>query len=110
MNSDDRDCCVILVTAASQARAKNIAAALVEAKLAACVAITPIESIYTWEGKVNTDSEWQLTIKTRSSLFSLVSVKVKSLHSYEVPEIIALPIIAGSQSYLDWIAANVKQD
>lgn len=110
MKPDDRNCCIVLVTTASEEQAKNIAKALIEAKLAACVAIEPIESVYTWEGKINCDREWQLTIKTQSSLFSLVSVKVKSLHSYEVPEIIALPIIAGSQSYLDWIAANVKQD
>lgn len=110
MNPDENDYCVVLVTAASQELAKEIATAIVEAKLAACVAITPIESVYTWEGKINSDSEWQLTIKTRSSLFSLVSVKVKSLHSYEVPEIIALPIVEGSQSYLDWISENVKQD
>ena len=110
MNLEDPSYCIVLVTAPSEEKAKEIATALVEAKLAACVSIKPIHSIYVWHGKINSDPEWQLTIKTRSSLFSQISIKIKAIHSYEVPEIIALPIVAGSQSYLDWIGATIKQD
>jgi len=99
---------VVLVTASSQEEGEAIASALVELKLAACVSLVPIHSIYTWQGKVNVEQEWQLTIKTDLSQFSVLSEKIKELHSYQVPEIIALPIVAGSQSYLDWIGENVK--
>lgn len=76
--------------------------------MAACVSITPVRSLYTWQGKVNFDQEWQLIIKTDLNRFSVLEAKIKELHSYEVPEIIALPIAAGSQSYLGWIADNLK--
>jgi periplasmic divalent cation tolerance protein len=99
---------VVLVTAASQEEADAIASALVETKLAACVTLLPVRSIYTWQGKVNCESEWQLVIKTDLAYFSTLEAKIKELHSYQVPEIIALPIVAGSQSYLAWISDNVR--
>lgn len=99
---------VVLVTTSSKEEGEAIAASLVESKLAACVTLLPVQSIYTWQGKVNNDSEWQLMIKTRLDKFAELSAKIKSLHSYQVPEIIAIPIIAGSQSYLDWIGDNVN--
>ncbi|MBD2578237.1 divalent-cation tolerance protein CutA [Oscillatoria sp. FACHB-1406] len=95
--------CVVLVTAASQQEAEAIASALLSARLAACVSMAPIHSMYVWKGEVNADEEWQLTIKTRLACFAALEAKVRELHSYEVPEIIALPIVAGSQPYLDWI-------
>ncbi|MEB3218576.1 MAG: divalent-cation tolerance protein CutA [Nostocales cyanobacterium 94392] len=98
---------IVLVTTGSQQQAEKIANALVEAKLAACVSFTCINSIYTWQGKVNQDQEWQLLIKTDLSLFSTIEAKILELHSYEVPEIIALPIIKGHQPYLQWIAQQV---
>ena len=100
---------VVLVTAANKIEAEAIASTLVEAKLAACVTLTPIDSIYQWQGKVHQGIEWQLTIKTDLALFSSLSAKIKELHSYEVVEIIALPIVAGSQPYLNWISENVEQ-
>jgi periplasmic divalent cation tolerance protein len=99
---------VILVAAESEAQAKIIALGLVESRLAACVAIAPIDSIYIWQGEINSAREWQLTIKTDLDLFVEIEAKIKDLHSYEVPEIIALPITKGSQAYLDWIDASVK--
>ncbi|MGK7876457.1 MAG: divalent-cation tolerance protein CutA [Xenococcaceae cyanobacterium] len=99
---------IVLVTASSKVEGEAIASALVEAQLAACVTLTPVHSIYTWQGKVNSDEEWQLIIKTDLAQFPALSAKVQELHSYEVPEIIALPIIAGSDSYLEWISENVK--
>jgi periplasmic divalent cation tolerance protein len=98
------DYIVILVTAGAEAEAEKIAKALVEERLAACVnIINPIRSFYRWQGKVADDREWLLIIKTRADRFAAVAAKVKALHSYEVPEVIALPILAGSDNYLRWL-------
>ncbi len=99
---------VVLVTASSQQEAEAIATALVEAKMAACVALLPIHSIYTWQGELHKEQEWQLLIKTDLTQFSTLEAKIRELHSYEVPEIIALPILAGSQPYLQWISEQVQ--
>lgn len=100
---------VVLVTVGSQEEAENIASALVELKLAACVNILPIHcSVYMWQGKVNKDKEWQLIVKTKLSQFSALEEKIRELHSYELPEIIALPIVNGSQGYLQWISEQVS--
>ncbi len=79
---------VVLVTAASEAEAEHIAKSLVEHKLAACVSLSPIRSIYTWQGEIHSESEWQLLIKTDLAKFEALKTKVQELHSYEVPEII----------------------
>jgi periplasmic divalent cation tolerance protein len=98
------DCIVVFVTAGSEAEAETIAKALVEERLAACVNIlSPIRSIYRWEGKVTDDQERLLIIKTRAERFSAVEARVKTLHSYQVPEVIALPIVQGSEGYLRWL-------
>jgi len=98
------DCIVVFVTAGSEAEAETIAKALVEEQLAACVNIlSPIRSIYRWEGKIADDQEWLLLIKTRAEQFSAVEARVKALHSYQVPEVIALPIVQGSEGYLRWL-------
>ena len=99
---------VVLVTSASEQEGETIAHALLEAKLAACINLNPVNSIYTWQNKINRDREWQLTIKTKFDLFDELAAKIKALHSYEVPEIIAIPIVTGSQSYLNWIEDNLK--
>lgn len=99
---------VVFVTVASQEEGNAVASALVAEKLAACVTIVPIHSVYRWQGQVHSDAEWQLTIKTDLRQFQALEAKIKELHSYEVPEIIALPIVAGSTAYLDWIGENVK--
>ncbi|TMA58630.1 MAG: divalent-cation tolerance protein CutA [Deltaproteobacteria bacterium] len=102
------DYIVILVTAGSEAEAETIAKALVEERLAACVnLVSPIRSIYCWEGKVTDDREWLLLIKTRATHFSAVEAKVKTLHSYQIPEVIALPIVAGTEGYLRWLREGV---
>lgn len=98
---------VVLVTVGSQQEGVAIATALIQSQLAACVSLLPIQSVYTWQGELHQDEEWQLLIKTDLALFSTLEAKIRSLHSYEVPEIIALPIIAGSQPYLQWIAEQV---
>ncbi|MCX7593301.1 MAG: divalent-cation tolerance protein CutA [Fischerella sp.] len=99
---------IVLVTAASSEEAEAIASVLVEAKLAACVNFFPIQSVYTWQGKVQKEQEWQLFIKTDLSQFSSLEAKIRDIHSYQVPEIIALPIVAGSHPYLQWISEQVS--
>jgi len=96
---------VAFVTCGSEEEALKIANALVEARLAACVnVVAPIRSIYRWEGKICDEKEWLLVIKTQRHRFEALEKKVKSLHSYSVPEIISLPITEGSSRYLSWLA------
>lgn len=99
---------VVLVTASSRQEAEAIAQNLVASQLAACVNLMPVHSVYTWQGKVNSEEEWQLIIKTDLAHFPALEAKIRELHSYEVPEIIALPILAGSPPYLQWISDNVR--
>lgn len=100
---------VVLITASSQVEAETIACTLLQKKLAACVTVLPVQSIYTWQGSLHNDPEWQLIVKTDLDQFDALAAMVKTVHSYDVPEIIALPIVAGSQPYLDWISAQVSQ-
>jgi periplasmic divalent cation tolerance protein len=98
---------VVLVNAGNAEQAEMIARALVEERLAACVNIvSPIRSIYRWKGAVQTETEHMMIIKTRAHLVGRVEARVRELHSYEVPEVIALPIVAGAKPYLDWIFAS----
>src|SRR4030043_1126702 len=100
---------VVLVTCGSEEEALKIANALVEAHLAACVnLVAPIRSIYRWDGKIWDEKEWLLIIKTEKQRFEELEKKVKSLHSYPVPEIISLPITEGSSAYLNWIRENTE--
>ena len=96
---------VVLITTPSQEVARQIAAALLEGKLAACVNVLPgIRSFYTWKGQPQEDEEVLMLVKTRQSLFeSRLIPAVKAIHPYELPEIIALPIQAGLEGYLKWI-------
>jgi periplasmic divalent cation tolerance protein len=98
---------IILITAGSKEEAGNIAHALVERKLAACVNIVPrIGSVYRWQGKVETAQEWLLLIKTQVKLYERVRDALKELHSYDLPECVMLEVSAGSSEYLNWIAEN----
>jgi len=101
---------VVLVTCGSAREAKKIARALVERKLAACVNHLPIavESVYRWKGKIDSAREFLLIVKTTRRRFKAVQSEIQRLHSYEVPEIIALPIAAGSREYLAWISESVS--
>ena len=95
---------VLLTTTSSKAEAKTIANALVQSRVVACVNIIPnISSIYRWEGNINEENEFLLFIKTKKSKEREVEKLILKLHSYDVPEIISLPIESGSQKYLDWI-------
>jgi len=100
---------VVLVTCGSEEEAAKIANSLVEERLAACVnMISPVRSIYRWEGKIWDEKEWMLIIKTQKRSFEELEKKVKSLHSYSVPEVIALPIVEGSASYLKWLEETTE--
>jgi periplasmic divalent cation tolerance protein len=100
---------IVLVTAGSRQEADAIAESLIQAKLAACVNLLPVFSIYTWQGTIHRDEEWQLLIKSERSRFDELEAKIRELHSYDVPEIIVLPIVAGSQPYLQWISSQVQE-
>jgi len=101
---------VVLVTCNSVKEGRKIGRALVEERLAACVNIlqTPIESIYRWKGSVDTAKEFLLIIKTSRARLKALEAAVKRLHSYDVPEIIALPTEKGSQDYLAWLSESVR--
>ncbi len=99
---------IVLVTANSVEQAEAIAQTLVEEKLVACVNILPVTSIYTWQGEICRDAEWQLIMKTNLDKFTELAARIKSLHSYDIPEIIALPIIQGATNYLNWIGEQVQ--
>lgn len=95
---------VVFITAPNEEEAAKIAKSLVEAKLAGCVNIIKnIRSIYIWQGKVEDDTESLMVVKTQKRLFNRLSAHVKKLHSYTVPEIIALPIVKGAKDYLKWL-------
>jgi periplasmic divalent cation tolerance protein len=100
---------VVLVTCSSFAEARRIARVVVEARLAACVNILPgaVTSIYRWKGKVESAKERLLLIKTSRWRLAKLRAEIERLHSYEVPEFIALPIAAGSPAYLAWMEANL---
>jgi len=101
---------VIFVTASNKKEAKNIARALIKNRLAACVNIVDkIESVFRWQGKTESAKETLLVIKSSRSKLSKIITSVRSKHSYQVPEIIALPILAGYQPYLKWIDDSIRQ-
>ncbi|WAS05863.1 divalent-cation tolerance protein CutA [Gloeomargaritales cyanobacterium VI4D9] len=99
---------IVLVTVGERSEADNIAQTLVGEKLAACVGIVPIESMYLWEGEWENQVEFQLLIKTVKSRYPQVEAKILELHSYEVPEILALPVVAASERYLNWVVQQTS--
>jgi periplasmic divalent cation tolerance protein len=104
------ECVQVLTTAPSEEEAERIATALVEARLAACVQVVgPVISHYRWQGALEREREWQCLAKTTLSRFAEVEEKIRELHSYEEPEIIATEIVAGSSGYLSWLVDNVDR-
>ncbi len=98
--------CMILTTCPDKKEAKKLAADLVDNRLAACVQLSDVVSFYTWEGDACIDNEIRLVIKTRKQLYSAVQTYIKAHHSYDVPQIVQVPIENGLDDYLDWINQN----
>ena len=99
----------VVTTTARREEAQRIALELIEAELAACVQVVgPVTSTYRWRGKIEIDEEWQCWAKTRGGLFDRVAEAIRRIHPYEVPEIVALPIVAGSASYLAWLEVQTR--
>ena len=99
---------VVLITAGSQEEAERVAGALVMGRLAACANVIPgVTSIYRWDGQIQQDQEWLLVVKSQQAVLEDLVECVQELHSYDVPEIIALPVTGGSKAYLDWIDQEV---
>lgn len=100
---------LVLCTCDSADEALRLARRLVDAKVAACVNISgPATSVYRWHGAVETAQEWMLSIKSRRDLFPALREELVKAHSYEVPEVIALPVVDGSESYLRWLDHELK--
>ena len=98
----------VLTTIDKKDDAEKIARAMVERKLAACVQIAgPISSIYRWKGNIESTQEWQCWIKSKAVLYEEIQEAIKSIHPYEVPEIIAIPIVTGSSQYLQWLENEI---
>jgi len=109
MSQQANDQIVVFMTAPNADEATQIAEMLVERKLAACVQILPpMTSIYVWKGEVQRESEILLVAKSTRAKFDDLEEAVRAIHSYETPEIIALPIVAGSQSYLSWLSSCLE--
>jgi periplasmic divalent cation tolerance protein len=102
---------VILVTASSEAEAKSIARTLLEQKLIACANLLPINSLFHWEGEIQEEAEVLMIMKSESAIFKeKIIAAVQAAHSYDVPEIIAMPIVLGSADYLKWISDTIHDD
>ncbi len=108
--SQSQDIVIVFCTISDEERAAEIARSLVNLKLAPCANIVPrVRSIYTWKSVIYDEGESLIIIKTRKSLVDLLKKKIKELHPYEVPEIIAFPVTDGHQPYLDWVLANTRE-
>jgi periplasmic divalent cation tolerance protein len=100
---------IVLVTAPNKEEAEKIAHSLLNERLIACANIIgPVHSLFWWQGKIDKAQEHLILMKTRKDLFSKLSEKVKSLHSYQVPEIIAIPIVEGFKPYMEWLESSLK--
>ena len=106
-----RDLCrIVLTTASSHDEAARLAGTLVEERLAACATLMPaVESIYRWEGQVESATETLLLLKTTLDQLAALEARLKELHSYQVPEFLVLNVESGSPAYLDWLAASLKK-
>jgi periplasmic divalent cation tolerance protein len=100
---------VVYVTVSSLREGRKLTDVLIQERLAACVSMVPsVHSTYWWKGKVERAREVLLVIKTRSEKFSRLARRIQAIHSYSVPEILALPVVRGNQAYLQWLRQSVK--
>ncbi|MEE8473890.1 MAG: divalent-cation tolerance protein CutA [Myxococcota bacterium] len=107
MSRSESDVCVVLITAPDGDTAAGIGRTLVEERLAACVNVVPgVRSLYRWQGSVREDVELLLFVKTRVDRMPALAARVRELHPYDVPEVLALPAVGGSEEYLDWVRSE----
>ena len=97
----------VVTTVADKTSAEELAAILLEQRLVACVQITPCNSFYHWQGKVEHSEEMRCTLKSRRDIFPQLCRVIQANHSYQVPEILASPVVAGAESYLEWMAQEL---
>jgi periplasmic divalent cation tolerance protein len=98
--------CLVLTTTGTEDEAESLAAAIVEAHLAACVQVHRVRSFYIWQDQLHREPEWVLAAKTRTARFAALEAFIRERHSYETPEVVQVPITAGSADYLRWLDAN----
>ncbi len=105
-SNDMEEYCIVLTTAGTEEEAHRLAEGLVSRRLAACAQVTPITSYYVWEGRLNRDPEWLLLVKTTTARYGDVEAFLRDHHSYEVPEVVQVPIRQGLDRYLAWVREN----
>ena len=100
---------VVLTTCAAAVDAERMARALVDGRLAACVNVVPgVRSFYHWKGETESSEEYLLIVKTSRDLFGALRAEMEKLHPYELPELLALPVVAGAENYLSWLQSNLR--
>jgi periplasmic divalent cation tolerance protein len=100
---------VVLTTCAVESDAERMARALVDARLAACVNVVPrVRSFYHWKGETQSSEEFLLIVKTSRDLFGALRAELEKLHPYELPELLAVPVVAGAEDYLRWLQSNLR--
>ncbi len=106
----DTPYCLVLTTVADEPQAQTLARQIVQARLGACVQIDHIHSVYRWDGQLCSELECRLMIKTRHALFEALAQFIRAHHTYEVPEIVQIPLTAGSTDYLRWVDAGTQPE
>ncbi|KQV05716.1 MULTISPECIES: divalent-cation tolerance protein CutA [unclassified Kitasatospora] len=104
----NRDLAVVTTTHDEEAKARELATAAVRERLAACAQVYPISSVYWWNGEVQSTAEWRIDFKTRADLADSLAAFISAHHSYDTPEVIAVPVVTGSTAYLDWVNAETS--
>lgn len=102
-------CCIVLTTTASEAQAETLARQIIEVRLGACVQIQSVKSFYRWKDAPCAEPEWQLSIKTTQARFEALAQFIAAHHDYETPEIVQIPISAGSGDYLRWVHEATRE-
>ncbi|AUY50534.1 divalent-cation tolerance protein CutA [Streptomyces sp. CB01881] len=106
MAAPNPDVVVVTTTHDAEPAARALAAAVVRERLAACAQVYPVRSVYWWDGEVQEGAEWRVDLKTRADLAARLTAFITEHHTYDTPEVVAVPVVAGSSGYLAWVAAE----
>ncbi|MFE5582427.1 divalent-cation tolerance protein CutA [Kitasatospora sp. NPDC056531] len=106
----NRDFIVVTTTHDDETKARNLAAAVVRDRLAACAQVYRIQSVYWWDGEVQDAAEWRVDFKTRADLSDRLAARITELHDYDTPEVVGIPVSTGSNAYLDWVNAETSAE